>query len=168
MVVIVPLIELSLRGLTRRHMATHLSPETQQKVRDYLRDKVLTNRSQKEVSRTSNMTQSTVSEILNGKRNVSMRIVLELSRLMDVPVEAIMGDERSAPPLCLGQLPGYLEAEKRVKLHLMSDADAEFWLTIRDTRFPVPFEAVTSTLLFRIASAAYDAWHPPAEGSKNR
>jgi transcriptional regulator with XRE-family HTH domain len=135
-----------------------LNEETNAHIRNYLNDRVLSTRTQVEVSEATGMSQSSVSSFSNGKTGVSMAFVLGLSRMTGDPVSRIIGVEYDPPPPTLGQVPGYLEAEKAVRVHLMSDEDAEFWLCVRDTRFAKPLSSMNSELLLRLASFARDAW----------
>ena len=139
-------------------MTTVMSAETQEKVRHYISSRVLATRTQVQVAAQSNLTQSTISEIMRKRRNVSMRIVMELSRLTGDSVEYILGETKMETPKTLGELPGYRDAEKKIRLVLMVDMGAEFWLNIRDTTFPRSFPCVTSELLYGIAKAAAGGW----------
>lgn len=139
-------------------MTTVMSAETQEKVRHYISSRVLATRTQVQVAAQSNLTQSTISEIMRKRRNVSMRIVMELSRLTGDSVEYILGETKMETPKTLGELPGYRDAEKKIRLVLMVDMGAEFWLNIRDTTFARSFPCVTSELLYGIAKAAAGGW----------
>ena len=139
-------------------MTTVMTAESQEKVRHYITTRVLATRTQVQVAAQSNLTQSTISEIMRKRRNVSMRIVMELAKLTGDSVEYIMGDTAIQTPKSLGELPGYRDAEKKIRLVLMVDMGADFWLNIRDTTFPKSFECVTSELLYGIAKAAATGW----------
>lgn len=139
-------------------MTTVMSAESQEKVRNYISTRVLATRTQVQVAAQSNLTQSTISEVMRKRRNVSMRIVMELSRLTGDSVEYIMGETSIETPKSLGELPGYRDAEKKIRLILMVNMGADFWLNIRDTTFPRSFPCVTSELLYGIAKAAAEGW----------
>ena len=139
-------------------MTTVMSAECQEKVRHYITTRVLATRTQVQVAAESNLTQSTISEIMRKRRNVSMRIVMELARLTGDSVEYILGETAIESPKSLGELPGYRDAEKKIRLVLMVDMGPEFWLNIRDTTFPRSFPEVTIELLYGIAKAAAYGW----------
>lgn len=139
-------------------MTMIMSSESQENVRHYIQTRVLATRTQVQVAAQSNLTQSTISEIMRKRRNVSMRIVMELSRLTGDSVEYILGETSLESPKSLGELPGYRDAEKKIRLVLMVDMGPDFWLNIRDTTFPRSFPEVTIELLYGIAKAAAHGW----------
>ncbi len=114
----------------------YLSDDEQNAVRTYIRDRLLPKYTQVEAAKLLNVSHSSFNRIINGVQVVMPVLVIAISRLTGDSIPVITGVAPGHRAPSLGQLPGYLDAERLLRDSQTVVEDPAFWLTLRDITVP--------------------------------